>query len=168
MSIEVSPGAPPQGGGAVRRAKEPAPQVDAIAPIIAGARARGIADAFEMMGEGAVLVDFAGAVLHVGAIARPMMGAAIIVTQGQIAAASRKAAEPLEALLQAGLGEGAPRVLEADLLCEEEGMRQRIRLLRALGDDTYQLLAAVLVLEPPRRVRSRRLRRERPFSGATG
>jgi hypothetical protein len=134
-----------------------------MAPIIAGARARGIADAFEMMGEGAVLVDFSGAVLHVGAIARPMMGAAITVTRGQIAAASRKAAEPLQALLQAGLGDAAPRVLEVDLLCEEEGMRQRVRLVRALGDDAYQLLAAVLVLEPPRRVRSRRLRRERSF-----
>ena len=146
MSIEVSPGAPPQGGGAARRGKKPAPQIDAIAPIIAGARARGIADAFEMMGEGAVLVDLSGAVLHVGRIARPMMGAAITVTRGQIAAASRRAAEPLEALLQTGLGEDAPRVLEADLLCEEEGMRQRVRLLRALGDDAYQLLSAVLVL----------------------
>lgn len=161
MSIDVSLGAPLPGAGSARRGKGPGAQIDTLAPIIAGARARGIADAFEMMGEGAVLVDFSGSVLHVGRIARPMMGAAITVTQGHIVATSRKAAEPLAALLQTGLGEDAPRVLEADLLCDEEGMRQRVRLVRALGDDAYQLLAAVLVLEPPRRVRSRRLRRER-------
>ena len=129
---------------------------DALAPVIAGARARGIADAFEMIGEGAILLDFSGAVLHVGPLARPMLGCALAVTNDHVVALSRKAAEPLQHLLQAGLADDAPRVLEEDLLCAEEGMRQRVRMVRASTPDAYQLLASVLILEPPRRVRSRR------------
>lgn len=129
---------------------------DTLAPVIAGARARGIADAFEMIGEGAILLDFSGSVLHVGGLAKPMLGCALTVTGGHVVAASRKAAEPLQRLIEAGLADDAPRVLEEDLLCAEEGMRQRIRMVRAPAGDAYQLLASVIVLEPPRRVRSRR------------
>lgn len=158
MAIQISSSAQPP-GVEPRRGDTPQPGAsspDTLAPIIAGARARGIADAFEMIGEGAILLDFSGSVLHVGPLAKPMLGCALSVTGGHIVAISRKAAGPLQALIEAGLADGAPRVLEEDLLCAEEGMRQRVRMVRAPSDDAYQLLAAVLVLEPPRRVRSRR------------
>ena len=132
----------------------PAPAVDHLAPVIAGARARGIADAFEMLGEGAVLLDFSGSVLHVGEAAKPMLGCGLTIAGGHVVAASRKAAGSLQRLLEGGLADNAPRVLEIDLLCTEEGMRQRVRMVRAPAD-AYQLLASVLVIEPPRRVRRR-------------
>jgi hypothetical protein len=132
-----------------------APPVDAMAPVIAGARARGIADAFEMLGEGAILLDFSGSVLHVGMAAKPMLGCGLAIAGGHVVATSRKGAKALQRLLEAGLAEDAPRILEADILCTEEGMRQRVRMVRAPAD-AYQLLAAVLVLEPPRRVRRNR------------
>ena len=37
-----------------------------LGPVLAGARARGVADAFELMDIAAVLVDGAGSVLHAG------------------------------------------------------------------------------------------------------
>src|SRR5690606_30426652 len=107
-----------------------------------------------------------GSVLHVGPLARPMLGCALSIAGGHVVALSRKAAMPLQRLIEAGLGDEAPRVLEEDLLCVEEGMRQRIRLVRAPAGDAYQLLASVLVLEPPRRVRSRRGGGRRPAEGA--
>lgn len=157
MAIHISSGAP---AGAEPRRSESSPtstsSPDALAPIIAGARARGIADAFEMIGEGAILLDFSGSVLHVGQLAGPMLGCALAVTGGHVVATSRRAAGELQQLLETGLADNAPRVLEADLLCSEEGMRQRIRMVRAPSGDAYQLLASVLILEPPRRVRCRR------------
>jgi len=171
MITQVTTGAnAPSGDPARRGTAESGAPVDQLAPVIAGARARGIADAFEMIGEGAILLDFSGSVLHVGQLARPMLGAAVSVAGGHVVAVDRKAAGALQGLLEVGLSDGAPRTLEADLLCVEEGMRQRVRLLQAPGGDAYQLLAAVLVLEPPRRVRCRRMdrRRMRPEQRAAG
>lgn len=156
MATQFSPGA--QSPGSERRGADvprSAPEVDTMAPVIAGARARGIADAFEMLGEGAILLDFSGSVLHVGAAAKPMLGCGLTIAGGHVVATSRKAAESLQRLLEAGLADDAPRVLEMDLLCAEEGMRQRVRMVRA-PTDAYQLLASVLVIEPPRRVRRQR------------
>lgn len=161
MAIPFSPGeqAPGVAPRTVDRSEPITSPHDTLAPVIAGARARGIADAFEMIGEGAVLLDFSGSVLHVGSLAKPMLGCALAITGGHVVAMSRKATDPLQRLIEAGLADDAPRVLEEDLLCTEEGMRQRIRMVRAPGGDAYQLLASVLVLEPPRRVRSRRTAR---------
>jgi hypothetical protein len=162
MTVQFSTGASAH-GAEPRRAemsRSGTSSPDTLAPVIAGARARGIADAFEMIGEGAVLLDFSGSVLHVGPLAKPLLGCALAVTGGHVVAASRKAGEPLRRLLEAGLADDAPRVVEVDLLCAEEGMRQRVRMVRAPAGDAYQLLASVLVLEPPRRVRCRRAGRK--------
>lgn len=126
-----------------------------LEPVIAGARARGIADAFEMLGEGAILLDFSGAVLHVGSLARPMLGSALAITGDHVVALTRTASEPLQNLIQASLASDAPRILEEDLICTQVGMRQRVRILRAPTGGDYQLLSSVLVLEPPRRLRRR-------------
>ena len=127
---------------------------EVIAPIIAGARARGIADALEMLGEAALLLDFHGCVLHVGESAKPLMGCALSITRDHLTAASSKSAEAVQRLLEAALCETSPGRLEEDLLCAEHGMRQRVRLYRVDNcGDRRQLLCAVLVLEPPRRVR---------------
>ena len=160
MAIQISSGAPASGAEPRRSESSPTStsSPDALAPIIAGARARGIADAFEMIGEGAILLDFSGSVLHVGQLAGPMLGCALAVTGGHVVATRAGPPASCSSSSRQGLADNAPRVLEADLLCAEEGMRQRVRMVRAPSGDAYQLLASVLVLEPPRRVRCRRVR----------
>lgn len=129
-------------------------RANVIGPIIAGARARGVADAFELLGEAAILLDFSGAVLHVGASARPLIGCAVSIVSDHLAPANARSAAALQGLLEAGLAEGAAARLEADLPCAESGMRQRVRLYRVDdAGDPRQLLHSVLTLEPPRRVR---------------
>ncbi|MDP2357051.1 MAG: hypothetical protein Q8M31_13465 [Beijerinckiaceae bacterium] len=161
MAPQYSTGDGSPGFEQPREGTSPAETVSpsALGPVIAGARARGIADALEMLGEGAILLDFSGAVLHVGPRAKPMLGCALAVTGDHVVALSRKATAPLQNLIQAGLAADAPRALEEDLLCAQEGMRQRVRILRVPAGGDYQLLASVLVLEPPRRVRCTRSRR---------
>lgn len=133
-----------------------------LAPIIAGARARGIADAFEMLGEAAILLDFSGYVLHVSDSAEPLLGCAVTIASSHLTAASRKSAPQLQSLLEAGLSVAGAVRLEEDLLCAEEGLRQRVRLYRVDNSaDARQLLCAVLVLEPARRVRRSRARTRR-------
>lgn len=160
MATQYSPGARSPGfqqpRDEVSSAAKASPST--LGPVVAGARARGVADAFEMLGEGAILLDFSGSVLHVGPLARPMLGSALAVTGNHVVALSRMASAPLQNLIQAGLASNAPRVLEVDLICAQEGMRQRVRVIRAPTDGDYQLLASVLVLEPPRRVRCKRAR----------
>jgi hypothetical protein len=130
------------------------PRRNVIGPIIAGARARGVADAFELLGEAAILLDFSGAVLHVGASAHPLMGCALCVVSDHLAPAGPRSAPALQSLLEEGLSEASAARLEADLPCAETGMRQRVRLYRVDdAGDPRQLLHSVLVLEPPRRVR---------------
>lgn len=132
---------------------------EVLAPIIAGARARGIADAFKMLGEAAILLDFSGYVLHVGEGAEPLLGCALSITSSHLTPVSRKGVHQLQSLLEAGLSPDGPARLEEDLLCSEEGMRQRVRLYHVDNSgDARQLLCAVLVLEPPRRVRRLRAR----------
>ncbi|MDB5570214.1 MAG: hypothetical protein JWN93_1397 [Hyphomicrobiales bacterium] len=122
--------------------------------MLAGARARGIADAFEMLGEAAILLDFSGEVLHVSERARPLLGCALSIASGHVVAADRKTAAQLQRLLEAALASDGPGHVEEDLRCAEDGMRQRVQLYRPLvAGEAYQMLAAVLVLEPPRRVR---------------
>lgn len=159
MSMTTMPG---EGGAASwssARSNTGSKPGEVLAPIIAGARARGIADAFQMLGEAAILLDFSGYVLHMGDSAEPLLGCALSIASSHVTPTSRKSAAPLQALLEAGLSASGPARLEEDLPCAEEGMRQRVRLYRVdNSQDARQLLCAVLVLEPPRRVRRLRAR----------
>ena len=131
-------------------------RAEVMAPVIAGARARGIADAFAMLGEAAILIDFSGTVLHVADDAKALLGASLTVAGGHVVAVERRSTPALNRLLEAGLSESGPMRLEEDLLCVEDGMRQRVRLYRVpVAGEPFQLLSAVLAIEPPRRVRRR-------------
>ena len=159
MSAVITPGRDETGNGTALRHNGAAKSGEVLAPIIAGARARGIADAFQMLGEAAILLDFSGYVLHVGEGAEPLLGCALSITSNHVTPTSRRSAEELQALLEAGLADPGPGRLETDLLCAQEGMRQRVRLYHVNNSsDPRQLLSAVLVLEPPRRVRRLRAR----------
>ena len=60
--------------GAVKPGKAP------LAPLLAGARARGVADGLELIGAAAALLDEQGEVLHVNARALGLMGQSLFVS----------------------------------------------------------------------------------------
>ena len=57
-----------------------------LAPVLEGARARGVLDAFDMTGQAAILLGRAGEVLQVGASARALLGAGLRLEGGRLVA----------------------------------------------------------------------------------
>jgi hypothetical protein len=70
-----------------------------LSPLLAGARARGMADAFELLGKAAVLVGETGITLHVNRIAKDMMGSALAVVSRHLIGATPSANSALQALI---------------------------------------------------------------------
>jgi hypothetical protein len=62
---------------------------DFLAPIIAGAFARGVAEAFDLLGVPALFFDRAGHVLFVSASARPYLGDDLRLHSGHVLAKGR-------------------------------------------------------------------------------
>lgn len=120
--------------------------IGALAPIIAGARARGLADAFELMGTAAILLSGVGSVLHVGASARAFLDGAISIASGHLVAETAKANRDLERLIAgavSGLADLQPVVVpRRDATAIEI---EAVRLVDA-AKDPMQLLKAILVL----------------------
>src|ERR1700678_4394686 len=78
-----------------------------LEPLLEGARARGIADAFEMIGQAALLIDGDARVLHVNDAAVAFMGATVAVTERRLVGGAAGATELLQtALSRAIAGEG--------------------------------------------------------------
>ena len=70
-------------------ASEPAAMADPatrLAPVLEGARARGVADAFAMAGQAAILLGGAGEVLHACADAGSLLGAGLRLKDGRLVA----------------------------------------------------------------------------------
>jgi len=118
-----------------------------LAPLLAGARARGMVDAFDLLGHGAVLIDWQGAALHVSERARSQLGAALTLSQGRLAAADLAS----DRLLQAGLNAvlagreecAGPIVLQRG--AGQEPLSLRIVAVNA-GDEFAQLSRAVILV----------------------
>ena len=131
--------------GAARAAGGPG---DTLAPLLEGARARGVADAFELCGQPAILLGGAGDVLHVGAGAQALLGEGLTLRAGRLAprapGAGRFGAR-LEAAL-AGVGQGNHEPLT---LAAAGGGAMRVRILPFEGGqgNLAQLLKAVVLLE---------------------
>ena len=125
---------------------QPVPAAEML-PIMEGARARGVADAFDLMGQGAILLDAAGGVLHVTAAAQALLGEQVCVQSGHLVARTADANHAIQQLLEAILDRGCKR--ESVELAAQDGFRAlRISgLAFAPGSrSAYQLLAAVLMI----------------------
>lgn len=122
----------------------------ALAPVIAGARARGLADAFELMGTAAILLSEFGSVLHVGASANTFLGDAVSVASSHLVAETAKANRDLEYLIAAISG---MRDLHPVVIPRQDAPAIEIRAIRLAdaANDPMQLLKAILVLRevPP-------------------
>jgi hypothetical protein len=132
------------------------PELCEIAPpppfgsLLAGARARGIADGFAWLGLAAILIDDRGEALHVNPAATELLGESIYLEGGRLRARDSGADYTLAAAVRAALNEGPPRRVEIDPASD---LTAHVAAMPADPDDPYQLLRAVVLLrrrEPSR------------------
>jgi hypothetical protein len=119
-----------------------------LAPLLAGARARGVADGLELMGAAAALLDEQGEVLHLNARALSLLGDDLVLADGHLRARDRAVDRTLAAAIDSTLRDQvASRVALGDE-ARADGLGVRIVPVTADADDSFQLLRAVAILEP--------------------
>jgi PAS domain-containing protein len=119
-----------------------------IAPLLAGARARGLADAFDMLGVAAILIDADGDVLFANAGAQALFGAHLTVSGERLTAGREGDQRALRRLMDAALT-GARRSSELTI---QRGtglaaLRLRATPVSSADEDPFQLLRAVVILD---------------------
>jgi hypothetical protein len=120
-----------------------------LAPLLAGARARGLADGLELMGVAAALLDEQGEVLHVNARALGLMGQALFLNGQRLRARGQEADESLAAAIDSSVRHRiASRVALGDGVAEGVAA-VKILPVAADGEEAFQLLRAVAILETP-------------------
>ncbi len=118
-----------------------------LAPLLAGARARGVADGLELIGAAAALLDEHGEVLHVNARALGLMGDGFFLSGQRLRARDQEADETLAAAIESSLRHRvAGRVA---LGAEMSGRVAAVRIVpvAAEGEEAFQLLRAVAIFE---------------------
>lgn len=129
--------------------REARPHLDAsLAPLVAGARARGMADAFDMLGLAAILLDDEGAALHVSECARRLLGADLTLARGRLRVADVATDTLLQSVIKSAL---IDRTCSASPIIVLRGagrpsLRLRIALVQA-GSESAQLLKAVVLID---------------------
>jgi hypothetical protein len=121
---------------------------ESLRPILAGARARGMADAFELLGLPAIFLDDDGGALHVSATAKRVIGGALVLNGGRLKAASAADDAALQAAMEAAL---AGREAGAEPIVIESGSprpNMSLRFLSVSGqDESAQLLRVVVLID---------------------
>jgi hypothetical protein len=121
--------------------------VESLPPLLAGARARGMADAFELLGLAAIFLDEDGEALHVTARARGLLGGALFLTGERLKAAPAAA----DAALQAAMHAAMLRRAAAGPIVIPRGASRSSISLRILGvsgqDESAQLLRLVVLID---------------------
>lgn len=118
-----------------------------MSAVLAGARARGVADAFDVLGIAAVLIDAEGAALHINRQAAACMGSHLGICARQLVTASFDSNAALQQALDCVLAGGSATSLR--IVSDSVGgdtILHFFALLQAM-DDPYQMLKAVIVLE---------------------
>ncbi|MBL8590402.1 MAG: hypothetical protein JNK46_17845 [Methylobacteriaceae bacterium] len=115
--------------------------------LCAGARARGMADAFSLLGLPAVFIGPRGEVLHVGAEAAPLFGRAVAVDERRLVAGAAGAGLRLEEALRAAMAEGA----EATVPLATGQASLFAHVIPVPASPGQLLCAVVLLLESPDR-----------------
>jgi hypothetical protein len=128
-------------------AEVPPMGVESLPPLLAGARARGMADAFDLLGLAAIFLDDDGGALHVSARAMRLMGGALFLAGGRLRAACAPADAALQTALDAAL---AGREAAAPVLIASGASKPDISL-RILGvsgqDESAQLVRAIVLID---------------------
>jgi hypothetical protein len=126
----------------------PSVGVDSLPPLLAGARARGMADAFELLGVAAIFLDDDGGALHVSAQAKRLMGDALFLSAGRLTAASATSDAALQAALDAALAGRQAAEEPIVLTCGPLHPSLTLRILGVSGqDESAQLLRAIVLID---------------------
>jgi hypothetical protein len=120
-----------------------------LAPLLAGARARGVADGLELIGAAAALLDERGEVLHVNARAARILGDGVYLSGQRLRARDRAADELLAAAIGSTLRYGVASRVAVGQSPGEGDFGVRIVPVTAVDDEPFQLLRAVAIFEPP-------------------
>jgi hypothetical protein len=122
-----------------------------LGPLLAGARARGVADGFAWLGLAAVLIDDRGEALHVSPGAVELMSDSLYLEAGRLRSRDRAADTALAEAVGAALTLG--HTGKVRLGGDAGEMWVHIAPMPADEDDPYQLLRAVALLNraPPAR-----------------
>lgn len=130
-----------------RAAGEAEPRVDALQPLLAGAHARGMADAFELAGVAAVMIDAQGMVLHAGAPARDLFGPELRLEYDHLVSGDAESTCAIQTMIAAALGPGeAP----APVLVPRAGrlpFRLHARRVPGASGNVCQMLKLLIIIE---------------------
>ena len=119
-----------------------------LAPLLAGARARGVADGLELIGAAAALLDEQGEVLHLNARARSLLGVDLVLSGGRLRARDRAVDRDLSAAIDSTLRDRVASRLSLGDGARDDGLGIRIMPVAAEAGEAFQLLRAVAILEP--------------------
>ncbi len=119
-----------------------------LGPLLAGARARGVADGFAWLGLAAVLIDDRGEALHVSPSAAELMADALYIERGRLRARDRAADVALAEAVRASLTLGEARNLQLSGPSGEIWVQ--LAPMPPDDDDPYQLLRAIALLSRAR------------------
>lgn len=124
---------------------------DRLAPQLAGARARGVADALSLLGLPAILLDRQGRALHVNREAAALMGAGLAIDGGRLTAATPWAdcalQDAIALALSGRIGPSVP-IPDSELPgSADSSMNVHALAIPGAAEDEFQLLGCVLVLE---------------------
>lgn len=121
--------------------------VEVLGPLLAGARARGVADALDLVGMSAILLDATGCVLHASGRAVRAIGPLMRIVEDHLVGHDAATNDALQDLIAGAVERGGSR--QTARFCDSEG---RVRLfVRALDfpaglADQPQLLCSVLIV----------------------
>ena len=126
----------------------PVDAAGSLAPMLEGARARGVADAFELAGQAVILLGGAGDVLHAGESAKPLLGEGLRVTNGRLTLKDSQN-RGFDSLLESVLVGDEPPPGAGITLAAPGGGEMRLRLLpfSAGKANPAQLLKALVLLD---------------------
>jgi hypothetical protein len=127
-----------------REAAKPPP----LGPLLAGARARGVADGFAWLGLAAILIDDRGEPLHVNPGAIELMADSLYIEGGRLRARDRDADHALVQAIGAALTQGLAGNVR--LAGPQGEMWVHVAPMPSDSDDPYQLLRAVALLSRAR------------------
>ena len=128
--------------------RRPSATAPPLGPLLAGARARGVADGFAWLGLAAILIDDRGEALHVSPGAAELMGDWLYIEGGRLRARDRNVDRTLAEAIEAALTQGY--AANVRLLAPSGEMWAHVAPMPADPDDSYQLLRVVALLSRAR------------------
>ena len=126
---------------------EPEGHPDPLLPLLAGAHARGMADALEIAGVPAVLIDSQGMVLHAGAAATALFSPALRVEYVHLVGVDAEATSAIQNLVQSALREGGQPAPLRLKMGGQGSLILRARRVPGAAVNCNQLLKVLILIE---------------------